>query len=234
MRAGLLSHTRSPLRRPSFLGTVLALGLSLGACAPRLSTPVPGDSGVYLADDFSKPTSGWDVHTGPDLTTDYDNGRYLIAVEEPGVDVWAVPGLVLSDVRIEVDTQHTGGPVDNEFGVICRYARSGDSRDSFYFFLISSDGYYAMGKVVKGERTILAPPERSFQPSASIRLEPDAINRLSATCQGNRFAFAVNGSALGEFTDDELPRGDVGLIAGTYDEGGVRIHFDNALIRAPG
>jgi hypothetical protein len=214
-------------------GLLLASAAALAACG-QSGRPLSAEPGILFRDDFSQPNSGWDSHTGADLTTDYVEGRYLIAVEEPGIDVWARPGLALTDLVFEAETQYAAGPSNNEYGLICRYERRGDGRNSFYFFFISSDGYYALGKVVDDVRTILSPEVGSFQPSEAIRLEPEATNTLAATCDGNRLALAVNGVQVGEFTDDELRRGDIGLIAGTFDEGGVRIHFDNVLVRPPG
>jgi hypothetical protein len=214
-------------------GILLAFAAALAACGPT-GQPQQAEPGILFRDDFSQTNSGWDTHTGPDLTTDYVDGRYLIAVEEPGVDVWARPGLALTDLVFEAETQYAAGPLNNEYGLICRYERRGDGRNSFYFFFVSSDGYYALGKVVGDVRTILSPEVGSFQPSEAIRLEPEATNTLTATCTGNRLALAVNGLQVGEFTDDELRRGDIGLIAGTFDEGGVRIHFDNVVVRQPG
>ncbi len=212
---------------------ILAGALALGACGPA-GGAAPGTPGVIFQDDFSDPNSGWDTHTGADVTTNYDDGRYLLAVEEPLVDVWATPGLELTDVVIEADTQYAAGPENNEYGLMCRYTRAGDGSNSFYFFFISSDGYYALGKVVKNARTVLNPEAGSFQPSDAILMGPSATNHLSATCQGTHFSLSVNGTRVGEFEDDELPRGDIGLIAGTFDEGGVRLHFDNVVVRQPG
>jgi hypothetical protein len=211
----------------------MAMAVAVAGCGPT-PQPAPAEPGILFRDDFSQTTSGWDSHTGADLTTDYVDGRYLIAVEEPGVDVWARPGLALTDLVFEAVTQYAAGPLNNEFGLICRYERGGDGRNSFYFFFISSDGYYALGKVVDDVRTILSPDVGSFQPSEAIRLEPDAANTLVATCAGDRLSLSVNGSQVGEFTDSDLKRGDIGLIAGTFDEGGVRIHFDNVIVRPSG
>jgi hypothetical protein len=221
-----------PARGAAAIAGLMAMVLCLAGCG-RAGQPVSSEPGVIFRDDFSQTTSGWDMHAGADLTTDYDDGRYLIAVEEAGVDVWARPGLMLTDVVFDVETQYAAGPINNEYGVLCRYERGGDGRNSFYFFFISSDGYYALGKVVDDVRTILSPAEGSFQPSDAILLEPEAVNTLTATCVDDQMALAVNGTRVGEFTDDELERGDIGLIAGTFDEGGVRIHFDNVLVRPP-
>jgi hypothetical protein len=219
-------------RRASAALALALLGLWSASCGSRTPPTSTGEPGVILRDDFSQPDSGWDVHAGPDMTTDYDAGRYLIAVGEPNIDVWGRPGLELADALLEADAQYSEGPLNNEFGLMCRYAHSSDA-DSFYYFFISSDGYYEMGKVVKGTRTPLE-PAGGFQPSPAIKPNPQDVNHLAATCRGDRFSFAINGTPVGEFTDDELPRGDVGLVAGTYDEGGVRIHFDNVVVRLPG
>jgi len=209
---------------------LFVLAWATAACASA-QPPRYGDPAILFQDDFSQTTSGWDVHTGSEATTNYADEHYLIAVEQPGVDVWARPGLDLADLRLEVDAAHVAGPVDNEYGVLCRYTREGD-KSSFYFFFISSDGYYAMGKVVKNQRTILN-PTGDWQASTAIRTGPTDVNHLGATCAGSRLSFSVNAISLGEFDDAELTRGDIGLIVGTFDEPGVEIHFDNLVVRRP-
>src|SRR3954452_5207544 len=67
------------------------------ACGPAKPAGTPLPAGVLFQDDFSNSNSGWDKHTGADVTTDYDNGQYLIAISDPGVDVWGQPGLDLTD-----------------------------------------------------------------------------------------------------------------------------------------
>jgi hypothetical protein len=205
----------------------------VAACGPAKPAGTPLPPGVLFQDDFSNPNSGWDKHTGVDVTTDYDNGQYLIAITDPGVDVWGRPGLDLTDNAFSADAQYGAGPANNEFGLMCRYQRGGDGKNSFYFFLVSSDGYYALGKVIKDVRTILSPSQGSFQPTTALLPAQEAVNQLQAVCQGNHLSMSVNGTQVGEFTDGDLSRGDIGLVAGTFDEGGVRIHFDNVVVRKP-
>ena len=214
---------------------MLALGaLVLAACGGPRPPTAPAEPSVIFRDDFSDINSGWDQHRGADVVTDYDEGGYLLAVEEPGVSVWARPGLDLADVVLEADAQHAAGPDNNEYGLMCRYSRGGDGRNSFYFFMVSSDGYYALGKVVRDVRTILSPAEGSFQPIEAVAFDPRAVNRLRASCQGTQLALSLNGELLAEFSDSELARGDVGVLAGSFDEGGVRITFDNVVVQQPG
>jgi hypothetical protein len=203
--------------------------LAASACAPRSSSP-PRDPNLLFTDDFSKADSGWDTYTGAEGAVAYDNGQYLIRVDEPQLYLWGTPGLNLTDAAIEGEATYAAGPVNNEFGVMCRFAKNGD-QSSFYFFVISSDGYYASGKVVKDKLTYLDP--KDFQASSAISTDPAAVHHLAATCQGNKLSFSLNGVPLAAFEDSDLKRGDAGLIVGTFDEAGASLHFDNVVIRKP-
>lgn len=217
-----------------FILPTILLGLTaLTACGPAQSQGgAGGDPNLYLQDDFSDSNSGWTVETNADTTLGYGESYYHITVLSPGLSVWGQAGLELTDMVVTVDTQAVAGPQNNEFGVMCRYSRSGDT-PLFYFGLISSDGYYAAGKTTAKGRTILASELGSFQPSTAVNATPQAVNQLRLTCQGNQITFAVNDTVVGQFTDNEITHGDVGLLAGTYDEGNVQVHFDNVTVRKP-
>lgn len=213
------------------IATLLLVGglLALAGCAP--ATPTPRADGVILDDDFANPQSGWDDYSASDITTTYADGQYRIQVQAPNLDAWGLAGLDLNDMRIAVDTRYGAGPADNTFGVLCRHTVSGEA-NNFYFFLISSDGYYAMGKVVKDAYTFLN-PAGDYEALAAIQTDPGAVNRLEAVCQGDQLAFTVNGVAVATAQDAELTHGDVGLIAGSFNTGGVEILFDNVVVRQP-
>ena len=211
---------------------VLAL-VWLVACQTGPRLPQYDDPNLLFKDDFALTTSGWDSYSDSEKTTNYDNGQYVIRVDTAGMSVWATPQLDFTNLKLEVDTQYAGGPINNEFGLLCRYTRHGDGKHSFYFFVVSSDGYYALGKVVKDARTILSPTHGDYAATSALRLGETDINHLTATCDGSRFALAVNGEEVGAFEDKDLTHGDVGVLAGTFDEPGVTIHFDNFEVRKP-
>jgi hypothetical protein len=215
---------------PFRLSALLVLiALAASACAPR-PTPLSVDPGLLFKDDFSKTDTGWDQYSGAEGAVNYDQGQYLIKIEQPNISLWGTPGLNLTDAAVTAEAAYAAGPVNNEYGLICRFTKSGD-KSSFYFFVVSSDGYYATGKVVKNQRTNLDPAD--FKASPVINQGPTAINHLAATCQGNIFTFTVNEHPLAKFKDTELTHGDIGLLAGSYDEAGVAIHFDNVAVRQP-
>lgn len=215
------------------IGVALVIVIAWVALTPRQPVrraPRYDDPNLLLLDDFSNVASGWDSYSDLEKTLNYENGQYIIALDVPDQIVWATPQLDFTDVKFDVETAYLAGPINNEFGVMCRYTQQGDAH-SFYFFVISSDGYYALGKVIQNKRTILDPAD--YAPSAAIKLGETESNHLTATCQGSQMSLAINGIPAGAFTDTELTHGDVGLLAGTFDEVGVKIHFDNVEVRRP-
>jgi len=181
---------------------------------------------VLFQDDFSDPSSGWDRVNVDDGVTDYADGAYRIYVNTSDSDVWANPGLKFDDVYVEVDATKIGGSDDNDYGVVCRY----QDGDNFYFFVISSDGYYGVGKVLQGEQQLIGMD--SMPPSEVIK-KGNVTNHLRAGCVGSKLSLAINDQLLGEYDDTDFTAGDVGLVAGSFSEAGVDIHFDNFVVTKP-
>jgi serine/threonine protein kinase len=181
---------------------------------------------VLFRDDFSDPTSGWDRSSDGEGLTNYWEETYRIVVDKPQSDYWANPGQEFTDVIVEVDAYKAGGPDDNDFGVICRY----QDVDNFYGFLISSDGFYSIMKIIDGEYDLI--DLESMESSRSI-LQGSATNRIRAECIGTSLRLYANGDLLQEAQDADYAEGDVGLIAGTFDLPGTDIRFDNFVVYSP-
>jgi hypothetical protein len=201
--------------------------LACQAVSPDSGAEQPEESGsVLFQDDFSDPNSQWDRVNVADGITDYEDGAYRIFVNTANTDVWANPNLSFSDVSIEVDATKVGGDDNNDFGVICRYQDSAN----FYFFVISSDGYYGISKVVDGSQELIG---MEAMPPSDVINTGNVSNHLRADCAGSTLRFFVNGELLGEFDDTQFTSGDVGLIAGSFDVAGVDILFDNFVVSKP-
>jgi hypothetical protein len=211
------------------LGMLLLLlfGPATLACKLLVYEDRPVQNGqVMFQDDFSDPASGWIRVTAATGMSDYLDGVYRILVNEPNVDIWSKPGLNVSDVRIEVDAFKVGGDRDNRFGVICRAVDD----DSFYTFIISSDGYYGIGMINDNVYQLIGMD--ALQPSDAIQLG-SAMNHVRADCVGTTLTLYVNGVQLAQVQDASFTGGDVGLIAGTYDTPGTDIRFDNFIVYRP-
>ncbi len=188
----------------------------------------PYESGAILfSDDFSNPFSGWDTVSVETGVTDYADGVYRIFVNKDNTDIWANPGQFFTDTIIEVEATKVGGPDDNDFGVICRY----QDLQNFYFLIISSDGYGGIGIVQDGDQRIIS-DEAELLPNDAIR-QGNVTSFIRAECVGNRLSLYADGTLIASVQDDTFASGDVGLLAGTYDEPGTDIHFDNFVVTAP-
>ena len=200
----------------------LTLACSLGGNAPAADA----EPGVLFRDGFSDTSSGWDRLTTSEGITDYGDGVYRIYVNDTNVDYWANPGKSFTDVRVEVEATKIGGPDDNDLGVICRYV----DIDNFYFGLISSDGYAIIGKVKDGEQIGIS--SDGMEPVEGIK-QGDATNLIRLDCVGEALKLLVNGSQIASGSDSDFAKGDVGLMAGSFDTPGTDVNFDNFIVRQP-
>ncbi len=208
---------------------MLAIFLILGITALTGCTffNVPNEPGVLLfQDDFSSPNSGWDRYRGETYISDYNEGAYHIEIFQKNIEAWALPGFDFTDVIVEVAGTSVDGPENNVYGVLCRYRDS----ENFYFFLISSDGYSGIGLLHQGNRELLT--GESMFPAEAI-IQGSATNLIQAQCVGNQLSLSVNGSMIYQVISDRLKSGDVGLIAGSYEDGGTEIFFDNFTVKNP-
>jgi hypothetical protein len=196
---------------------------------PTVEPPLPASGTVLFQDDFSNPSSGWDQVSGAEGVEDYDNGVYRIQVTAPNFIYFSTPGKNYSDVRIEADTAKIGGPDSNRAGLICRFDAS-DGIPNFYFFIITSDGFYGIGRASGNQSILLGQTELAQNANVKTGL---AINHLRADCQGPMLSFYINGFLVGQVMDQALLRGDVGLVAGAFTEGAVDIIFDQFIVLQP-
>ncbi len=206
------------------LSVLVLLSLACKTLPFHLGQPAPGR--VLFQDNFTDPNSGWNRVTETNGETNYADGVYRILVNVPDMDIWARPNLNFEDVRIEVDSLKVGGDRNNRYGVICRLTNA----NNFYAFMISSDGYYGIGKV-KGDAYQLIGMD-ALQPSELIN-QGSMTNHIRADCVKDHLSLYINGKKVAEVQDSEFTSGDVGLIAGTYTNPGTDIRFSNFRVLQP-
>jgi hypothetical protein len=209
-----------------FLSFLIVFLFSACSAFPLNSQPQVLTSGsVLFQDDFSQQTTGWDRTLVPEGIMDYDSGGYRILVNALQTNFWATPNQSFNDVRIEVDTGKLAGPDENRIGLLCRF----NGKD-YYFFILSSDGYYGMGLFKDGQAVLLGQNEMLASDYINKGL---AINHLRADCASNTLTFYINGFQIAQTQDATLTFGDVGILAGTFSIAGVDVVFDNFVVLAP-
>jgi hypothetical protein len=180
-------------------------------------------------DDFSDNTSGWDTITESSGTTDYANGKYVISIPDAGTYLYSTPSTLAdtTDVRIEVDILKSDA-VRHDMGIICRYQDS----NNFYYLLASSDGYFSIGKFKDGNEELIGTTDMR-QDNAGVIHTGAADNHLRADCIGDTLALYANGTKLFQTQDTDFAKGNVGLIAASYDDTPVTVYFDNFVVTKP-
>ncbi len=189
---------------------------------PSPTAAQPAEGALWV-DDFSD-SSTWETGGDSDYEISYQDDEYRVVVHSVDTFVWGNPkrSYDLSDLLIEVDARRVAGPANNQIGLIVR--RQDD--ENFYLFAISSDGTYGVDKFQNGDWSSLA--EWKFSKSVKRGTE---WNHLRVECVGARMRFYVNGDLLAEVEDKAFASGNIGLGAGTVDEGGVEARFDNLRLQ---
>lgn len=210
---------------PVFLLTMLLMSCGVPS-SPSSFFDIPSGA-VLFQDDFTDPSSGWDNLTDEQFgTLDYFEGFYRIQVIGQQQMLLASPGLSFNDVRLESDTIKVIGSSDDIFGLVCR----AKDQDNYYFFVISSDGYYGIGKTINGIQSMI--DTSGMLPSEVIK-QGKSGNHLRADCIGDLLEFRVNGQLLASVKDIELGNGDVGLLVGNFDTVENVVLFDNFSVINP-
>lgn len=211
---------------------ILRFGLALVIWAVLVSGcsqlyPVDPVTRLVFQDDFNDPRSGWQVQAGPEGSMGYQQSIFWIQVQAPNTNlVAALPENYWfpANVEIEAEARKLAGPNDNRFGLICRY----QDDLNYYWFAISSDGYYGIGKVKEGQVMFI---NRDQMPPSEVIRQNESWNQLRATCVGNTLTLYINGVLVDQQTDSDFAEGDIGLMAGAGAEGQVIVTFDRLLVR---
>jgi hypothetical protein len=213
-------------RRSACLLLLMPLVVTFTAGCAESSLPPPSGS-VLFQDDFSRPSSGWEIRRRAEAIFDYRDGEYTMLVLAPNASTWSTPRLEVGEVRIEVDARQTGGRADNLYGIICRYRNDGN----FAFLVASGDGFAGIGEYRNGRRQLLSGD--AMLPADSIILG-GLPNHLSAECLADTLRLYINGNLAVEVESKSVvPQSGIGLLVGSYGEPGVEFAFDNFSARAP-
>jgi hypothetical protein len=220
-------------RRSLWIALCLALILALGPAAPvfaraslqeevanriaDIRAVAPGAEDLFEVDNGT-----WDVGYTGDTSTYYKGGRLHVSVENANTIAWSQGSTAVGDFYAEVDTQHADGSLNNQLGLIFRYVDT----DNFYFFAISSDGYYSLQKLTDNEWSMLV----DWTATPTVETGEGMVNTVGLLVEGNTFTLLINDYIVDEATDDSFAGGTLALTAGAFDEPPVDIAFDNFAI----
>jgi hypothetical protein len=213
-------------RLPTLLIVLLdSLLFLLSACASLgVSNPPAASGSILFQDTFATNVSGWDRIANDGGIMDYDSGGFRILIRQPNMNYWSTPQKNFGDVRVEADVTKLNGPEENRAGLMCRY-QNGD----YYFFIISNDGFYGIGKFIGGQTLLLG--QSAMQPSEFI--QKDGINHIRADCVGKTLTLYLNFKQVASAQDSDFATGDIGVLAGAFTQPGVDVLFQNFVVMQP-
>jgi len=218
----------SKMNKTLLFSIILLLSTILSGCnlpGMQSDTALANTPNLLFEDNFSNPNSGWEVSSQGGLK-DYYNGTYHIQISETNIFSWSVAQQSYGDIVISVDTAFTGPANMAEIGVICRMQNSQD----FYFMTIRSDGAFAVFKMYQGNEFFIGMEGYQFNDAIRTGLN---TNHIQAECRGENLSLMVNNDHLITVQDSSYQVGDVGVLAGAYDEPGVNVYFDNFRVFQP-
>jgi hypothetical protein len=229
------------MKNSKIISFFMLLLMVLSACSSpaavvTTSTPVPISTSTLLPPPTLNPvlfedgefTASCTFESTTDVERFVENGQFNMRVLTPLFVAWTkCTQAEYADFIMEVDATQVGGPDNNIYGVIFRYRL--DAKE-FYAFLISGDGFYVftVDGVDREEPELLV----DWTESAVIN-KGAQTNRIKVVALGGNMKYYVNDQFLGEVQDARFSAGAVGFFAGTLEEGGVQVSFDNLKISQP-
>ncbi|MGB1250724.1 MAG: hypothetical protein ACPG8W_08950 [Candidatus Promineifilaceae bacterium] len=168
----------------------------------------------------------WNVNGNNGVSGGVNDGEFILSVDFPGSMFWTTAGRRnLGNGTFEVEAQVVSGSSETAYGLVFR---AEDSARDFYYFLISSDGYYSIGgckeECVDNKFIPIAP--EMWILTDKITPHTNARHNLRVIADGSDLAYYIDGVEVGRFRDTTLAAGDIGLFVQTFDSGAT-VAFDN-------
>jgi len=182
----------------------------------------PLERGPY-AETFDE-VGSWTVGDDATATGIIQNGVYEMSIQESGDIFWVTSGRNFADGVYEVAATPVEGTIDNGYGMVYRV---NSKENTFYLFKVSSDGFVQIGRCIDSCADVNILVERDWFNSDAVQQGLNVTNILRVVANGSDMIFYVNDIEVGHATDDEISRGDIGLVAETFSPGGLRVQFDN-------
>ncbi len=134
---------------------------------------------------------------------------------------------VFDDFAVTVEVTQLAGSPNSSYGLLFRLQND----SAFYRFEITGNGLFVVEKrLASGEWQRMT---EDWLESGAIVQGLNQTNRLAVTAEGTRLAFAINDEVVHETQDGTYAAGKIAVSAGTFNQGGLRVAFDNLVVRSP-
>lgn len=209
-----------------WLGLIALCFLIACRSADEVSTP---DTGILVEETFTagQLNESWLLEGDSVGRSMVANGRLLLEIDQPNTLQYAtLQDPILTDFNLTVEARLLEGDLDSSYGVLFRV-----QNQQFYRFDITGSGMYMIERRnADGTWSRLLD---DWTAHAAINQGFTVTNQLQIITTGQTLRFLVNGILVQEVRDSAQISGNIALDAGTFGQGGLRVAFDNLIIREP-
>jgi hypothetical protein len=216
-RAAPPSAPEEPLEPAADTAAPETTGSSETAATEPAAPPEP----VRLSDDFSDPTSGWEVFEEPAVSAAYDEGEFAMRITDSRWYATATLDRLFAEPVVNVVVRNPALNPRAGFGIVCHYR--GERR--FDVLAVGTDGTYAIFRQ-SGDRLTVLSGGGHWEHSSRV---PVAAPRyaLRAACRDGLLTLSVNGRRVGSVAT-RATDGKVGFFAA----GASELRFDDVLVES--
>jgi hypothetical protein len=225
----LLTGFRLP--RPALLFLILSsIWLATVGCGEENGLAgIPAGADLLFAEEFAPGEVGeWHLEGDEQGQAHIFDERLLIEINAPNTVQYAtLEQPSFTDFVLQVDITRLAGSLDSTAGLLFRVA----GPQQFYRFAVTGNGLYIVERHNEdGTWTRLIP---EWEETDALQPGLEATNRLAVRAAQGTFSFYANDQLLTEVVDGQYSTGQIALSAGTYGEPGLRIAYDNLVVREP-
>lgn len=184
-----------------------------------ITTPTPL---VLFADDFSDPSSGWNIFKSDDVIREYVDDEFRTFVDN-AKNKYRYPiasiDRTFGDVRLMVDFRRVSGIDATRAHLVCRYA----AERNYVFGSIDFQGEAQIGTRLDDMQEIVANAQ-------DVEITPHDMNTMRLDCIGDTISLYINGDLVVSSPVEAEAEGAVGFAAGGATDGPTDIRFDNFIV----
>lgn len=168
----------------------------------------------------------WKLESDEQGQTAIQDGQLTFSIPAAGVARYvAAEGLVAENFVAQVEVMQLSGSTNSGYGMVVRVQDVAEIAPQFYRFDITGNGRFMV------ERRMAANGwERltnGWQDTTLLLTGHNNRNLLKVEAEGSDLGFFINGFEVFSVADSTYSSGGFGLDAGTFDQGGLVVAFDN-------
>jgi len=184
---------------------------------------------LLYSDDFSDPSSGWDIYDREGDSAYYQDGWFHLKDSTDDDSYWvSYANQYLSDFILDIDMKRVDGTGKGSANILFKQE---DKRYVFSFnWRMENYRGYWIEEVVNDVHTTLA------QPDYSIALLPgrDVLNQIHIECVDDTLKLSINGRLKETINNCTCTGTDIGLGVSTWHSRQyIEVAFDNIVVTTP-